>query len=179
MKRKVFGIVPALLVIGLVTAATAADLECWMWNTDNFSKESTAADITRCVEAGANLRDRDSKGVTPLHKAAKYNHDPAVIKALIDVGAFVHARTTNRETPLHFAAEYNDNPIVIKTLVDAGAEVRAWNEYYWRSLHNAAAFNENPDIIKALIDAGADVNVQTGFGTEPVNDFETLTIAIY
>ena len=60
---------------------------------------------------------------TPLHYAAGYNKNPAVIETLLKAGAEVNAGGSIENTPLHSAAGANKNPAVIETLIKAGAEV--------------------------------------------------------
>lgn len=49
----------------------AAQLACRSWNTKAFFTAATVADVSRCLEAGANIEARSGKGnTTPLHLAA-------------------------------------------------------------------------------------------------------------
>ena len=73
----------------------------------------------------ADLHVRDEKRLTPLHLAAQYNENPAVITALLKAGADLHARDEHGLTPLHWAAWKNKNPVVIAALLDAGADPAA------------------------------------------------------
>ena len=77
--------------------------------------------------AGAGIDGRDEeRGLTPLHVAARYNADPAVIETLLSAGAKINARDpADGWTPLHFAARYNANPAVLETLLAAGASIDA------------------------------------------------------
>lgn len=45
-------------------------------------------------------------GVTPLHVAAHYDHQPVAL-LLLDKGASPHAAAKNGHTPLHIAARKN------------------------------------------------------------------------
>ena len=59
------------------------------------------ADVTRCLQAGANIEARGGKSEwTTLHMAAEHSDYPAVMKALLDAGANIEARTENGWTPL-------------------------------------------------------------------------------
>ncbi|MDE2757944.1 MAG: ankyrin repeat domain-containing protein [Acidobacteriota bacterium] len=68
------------------------------------------------------LEERDGFGRTPLHVAAWFNKNPAVIEFLLKAGADLEARDPDGDTPLHLAAWFNDNPAVIEALLKAGAD---------------------------------------------------------
>ena len=147
--------------------AVAVDCEAWSWNTSEFFVQATLEEVRDCLAAGANARQVDEYGRTPLDYAAWYTDDPAIIRALLDAGAEVNARNESGWTPLHYAAWYTNNPAIIRALLDAGAEVNARNESGWTPLHNAAAASDNPDIIAVLLDAGAEVNARNESGWTP------------
>ncbi len=77
------------------------------------------------VDLGA--RQEASQGWTPLHAAAQFSDNPAVITALVAAGAEVDAREDDGDTPLHLAARYNYNSAVTLALLGAGADVTARN----------------------------------------------------
>ena len=58
-----------------------------------------AADMTDCLQSGADPKARDEGGRTPLHRAAESNENPAVIEALLDAGADLKARDRLGVTP--------------------------------------------------------------------------------
>lgn len=72
-----------------------------------FKRASEAADVSRWLEAGADLNARDENGLTPLHRAAAFSKTPAVVNALLEAGADLNARmrterrrlTLRRRTP--------------------------------------------------------------------------------
>lgn len=68
---------------------------------------------------------QDGSGFTPLHNAAGWSANPAIIETLVAAGAEVNARDRDGDTPLHNAARFNDNPAVITALLDAGADAAA------------------------------------------------------
>ena len=84
--------------------------------------------MTDCLASGADIKARDEDGETPLHRAARFNENPAVIAALLDAGAEIEARNEDGHTPLHRAARLNKNPAVIAALLDAGADPEARDE---------------------------------------------------
>lgn len=114
--------------------------------------------MTAFIEAGAQISVADNRGWTPLHSAARYNSDPAVLSALLQAGAVVHAKDNSGDTALHWAAAENTNVEIVNRLLDAGANVNARDKYGWLPIHTAADRNSNPEVIEALLMAGAERN---------------------
>lgn len=158
-------------------AAQAASADCAGWDTWGFFKQATLQHVRGCLAAGVRVNIRDSEGQTPLHRAAVYAADPAIIRALVGAGAAVNARDDNGLTPLHNAATVagaiaggvTAGPNVIGALVAAGADVNARADLDTTPLHFAALRNPNPAVITALANAGADVNAWNEFGTTPLH----------
>ena len=147
-----------LITAGAPTEAQPAP-DCGHWKTKYFFRTATLVSVTACLAAGADPMARHHKyGDTPLHFAARYNKNPAVIEALLKAGADPMAQqgNWNKTTPLHLAAMFNENPAVIEALLKAGADPMAHNWNKTTPLHLAARFNANPETIKALIDVGID-----------------------
>ena len=111
--------------------------------------------IETLLAAGADLEVRDDEDRTPLHTAARYNENPAVIETLLAAGADLEVRTKKRHTPLHTAARSNENPAVIETLLAAGADVEVRTKKRHTPLHFATEDNENPAVRAVLLAAGA------------------------
>ena len=84
-----------------VVPALAAD-SCKGWNTTYFFYLAGAADISRCLKAGADVNAKDKGGYTPLHNALGHEK-PEVIAALLEAGAKVNVRDEDGEMPLHRA----------------------------------------------------------------------------
>ena len=59
--------------------------------------------IAVLIDAGADLKATDEGGVTPLHSAAAYNHNPSVLAALIDAGADLKATDEDGQTSWDYA----------------------------------------------------------------------------
>ena len=84
--------VVGVLAAGLTLAnAAAAQLACRSWNTGAFFTAATVADVSRCLEAGANIEARSKDGFTALHFATEGS--PDVLKALLAAGANIDARS--------------------------------------------------------------------------------------
>ena len=131
----------------------------------DFMKRATPEAIQRHAEkADVNARG-GAWGSSPLHMAADFNENPAVVKTLVQLGADVNARDRYSEnSPLHRAAWFNKASAVIKALIDEGADVNAPAEDGYAPLHDAACNNKNPAVVLTLLDAGADANVITEDG---------------
>ena len=143
---------------------------CADWNTVTFFEAAEVSDVTRCLQAGADLNAQDETRLTPLHRAAGRTEAPAVIEALLNAGADLNARALFDNTPLHFAADTNEAPAVIEALLNAGANPNARNGFNDTPLHRAALTTETPAVIEALLNAGADPNVWNNFANTPLHN---------
>ena len=99
--------------------------ECGQWCEAEFWKTATLAGVQADIADGVDVQTRSEYGATPLHWAATFNVDEAIISVLVEAGADVHARTEGGWTPLHRAAAFNANPDVITVLLKAGADLKA------------------------------------------------------
>ncbi len=124
---------------------------------------ATAAEIQGLLAKGFSLSARTREGATPLHYAARYNDNPAVLRTLIRLGADPNARDREGRTPLHYAARWNVNPAVLRTLVALGAKVDARDAYGETPLLHAA---ENlTAVFLTLLELGADPSARTRDGS--------------
>ncbi len=105
-----------------------AVVSCEDWNTASFFERADAAELSRCIKAGAKVDARDETGATPLHLVAQHGKSPAVVTALVEAGARVGARNETGATPLHTAAAKGTSPAVIQALLAAGADPKAKDE---------------------------------------------------
>ena len=129
----------------------------WYTYPWEFFAAATLAEVGGCLEAGARVNARNSWGTTPLHWAAGYSGDPAIIGALLAATeAEADIRGGRGQTPLHRAVSFSDNPAIIGALLAAGAKVNARDEDGDTPLHLAAKWSDNPAVIEVLLASGAD-----------------------
>ena len=172
------------------SSGTVADpADCRLWPSPVFFAGATAAHVAECLEAGAEVASGRGQryfgtgsgrlvsypdGSNPLHMAATWTRDPAVITLLARAGADVGARNQeysspmdHHHAPLDHAARDNPDPAVIAALVAAGAEVNAWSAQA-TPLHEAAG-NANPEVAVALLEAGARMDLLAAGGRTPLH----------
>ena len=131
------------------------------WNTIDFFEIATVAAVTAHLNSGADVNARDQCGYTPLHFAAAFNSNPAVVKTLLNAGADLQAADYEwGATPLHWGAWSSKNPSVITALLDNDADPNAQDKGGGTSLHAAAFNNSNPAILNVLLDAGAKTDIR-------------------
>ena len=134
---------------------------CDDWNRRTFFTTASVETVTACLEAGADPNAKTKSGETPLHSAAMYSSDPAIIAKLVEAGADLEAQGKFGDAPLHDAASINDHPAIIAALVEAGANLQARDQMGQTPLHDSAGrFQTNPAMVAALLEAGADPNAQ-------------------
>ena len=151
-----------------VSAAPAlAGVSCEGWNTSWFFQRAGAADISRCLNTGADPNARDEDGLTPLHYAATESETPAIVTALVRAGSNPNARDEKGRTPLHYAVLKSTTPAVVTALVKAGADLNARSKSGATPLHLAALENKTSVIVAALLDAGANPAARDKEGKTP------------
>ena len=143
--------------------------DCAAWYTREYFRTATVNEVTACLDAAADANARDSFGIMPLHWAAQFNANAAVLETLLAAGADVGARDHFvGYTPLHRAARYNTNPAVLEVLITAGADVGARNDDGFTALHLAARYNANPAVLDILLAAGAEIEDRDRAGLTPL-----------
>ncbi|SAY38943.1 ankyrin repeat domain-containing protein, partial [Candidatus Synechococcus spongiarum] len=142
---------------------SSSEPSCQDWNTRDFFEMATEDDVSRCLNAGADIEARDELGWTPLHWAAHSSDSPAVVKALLDADANLEAKDELGWTPMNRAALFSDSPAVVKALLDAGATICD------TPLHRAAAFSESPGAVKDLLNDGANLEARDELGATPLH----------
>lgn len=117
---------------------------------------------TATVESLSKLLDYDGTVVSAvgprgslLHRLARLNSDPDVIKLLLDRGADVQAVDSIGENAL-FEAALGKSPEIVALLVERGIPVNAESRYSETAL-NAGARDGDPAVVEMLLDLGADI----------------------
>ena len=85
-----------------------------------FPVDDSHAVIQGLLGAGADVEARDDEGRTLLHRAARDNPNPRVLRPLLGAGADLEARNEVGGTPLHRAAS-KLNPALLRLLLTTGA----------------------------------------------------------
>nr|KAG5685639.1 hypothetical protein BaRGS_001375 [Batillaria attramentaria] len=83
------------------------------------------------------LEDKDDKGNTALHLAAK-NGNTELAATLIEKGAKVDEPNSDRNTPIHLAVENRDSDVLQLLLKKPVRDIDAWNDKQETALHMAA-----------------------------------------
>ena len=91
----------------LLAAAPAIGADCNAWNTKAFFETATMEVVTNCIRSGADPNARDELDRTPLHFAASWNQNPAIIEVLLKAGADPEARNNYGKTPWDLTKENN------------------------------------------------------------------------
>ncbi|KAH7927884.1 ankyrin [Leucogyrophana mollusca] len=80
--------------------------------------------VSRMIQNGADVNNRDHVGRTPLHLAISAQSSDAAC-SLIDAGALITARLTDGRTALHMAAQAGDITVVQKLLERSAHNMKA------------------------------------------------------
>ncbi len=165
-----------LVMVAVITFLMTSCLTTTFGTTNNktmslldIAKSGTFEEVSRAIDNGAEIDERNMFSVTPLMLATA-NKDPRVAIALIAAGANVNIEALGSYTPLFYAVEINRNSTIeiIDALVKAGADIEHKNYKGQTVLLYAAEMNNSEDILSYLIDLGANTSAVDNNG----NDFE-------
>lgn len=107
-----------ILLLLVVTTMLGMPSFCFAQTPHSLLRNSTPEDGKKALEmmkkdlSWINRNDSESQE-TPLHVAARFNHE-VVVKWLLDNGADVNAQAYNRFTPLHLTT----NPEIVKLILE-------------------------------------------------------------
>lgn len=133
-------------------------------NLHKLAVTGSADSILQALTSGADIEERNGRGLTPLMVAAARGR-PETVRALVEGGADLEARvnrngvrdgvSTKGATALMLASRHT-----VQALLDAGANIEA------RTLlgHTPLMMAKDCHVVQALIAAGADVNARTWDG---------------
>ena len=166
MNQSIGLIISALLLGSRLALADG----CSNWNDTGYFAGASVATVASCLRTGIRSNTRNERGDTPLHDAARFADDLAIVHALLEAGADPNAPNKGGHTPLHEAARYARNSTVITVLLDEGADPDAADRRGRTPLHAAAArIRDDPAVVAALLAAGADPNAVDELGRTPLH----------
>lgn len=113
------------------------------------------------------VNSRNTKRLTPLHEAAKWN-DPDIVELLLENGADIHAKDEEGYAALHYAARGARGTETLALLLERGADIEARDKIGNTPLLVAVRFNSTQEpIADFLIQRGADRHVRNYYGDTP------------
>ncbi|KAH8432426.1 uncharacterized protein LDX57_010062 [Aspergillus melleus] len=117
--------------------------------------------VRMLVDNGADIRDIDRYGQTPLHRAAYHGHE-AVVALLLDRGAIPDHQDSNGYSSTLFAASFGFKAVLTR-LFTAGAELDLQDQSGNTVLHHAA-MKGHLTIVEQLITHGYDLEQKNSAG---------------
>ncbi|MFK7823455.1 MAG: ankyrin repeat domain-containing protein [Oligoflexales bacterium] len=108
--------------------------------------------LSLLVRSGANYRQPDKQGNTPLINACKEKNEK-IVKKLIALGTDINFANLDGRTAISYAIEM-DSVSIVERLINAHADLSEKNYLFY------AIINHSYQIAKILLDAGADPNLK-------------------
>ena len=130
----IMAVAAAIIVVAIATpkVCSIADMLVGEPRETNFWRTAGASEVASRIHWGMDLDDTrrryygsSHEDGSPLHWAAAFSADPAVITLLLEQGADIEARSSYQRTPLHWAALSNAEPGITATLLEHGADLTA------------------------------------------------------
>jgi ankyrin repeat protein/tetratricopeptide (TPR) repeat protein len=113
--------------------------------------------LTRLLDGGADINQRDEFGRSPLINAVRGEH-PEVAMELLRRGADVNLPSLENETPIMYTTEHGDLALT-RELVRRGAIITMSARNGGSALYQASRLGHR-DIVEFLLDCGAGVDIQ-------------------
>jgi hypothetical protein len=111
----------------------------------------TLQEIETRLKHGADINERNKNGETPLHRAAAFNTNVAILNALITNGAHLNAKDKDHgQTPLHYAVLNNAPARILESLIRHGADVHAHDKNGITPLDAAQTDEKKQIMLKAM-----------------------------
>ena len=127
-------------------------------------------EVQRQLDAGVDVNEESSTGLTPLHYAASSGHND-IVELLIERGANVNATYSGKgATPLDYA-HWGDHEEVIETLNAHNAQrehEKGGKGIGHSSVIHDAALDGDIDEVQRQLDAGVDPNLKSSKGATPL-----------
>ena len=159
MKHLLLTTIAAVLLVGTAFADPIHDAAL----DGDFDK------VQRQLDAGVDVNEESSTGLTPLHYAANSGHND-IVELLIERGANVNATDSGKGgTPLDYAY-WGDQEEVIETLNAHNAQrehEKGGKGIGQSSLIHDAALDGDIDEVQRQLDAGVDPNLKSSKGATP------------
>jgi len=121
--------------------------------------------ISVLLQAGANLKYRDSSGASAFSLAAQFG-TLATVRKLLEAKSDINVKELNGWSSLHGAAK-TGNLGVVNLLLELKADVNAENFQKYTPLHVAAWYGTHK-MVQTLLEAKASVNAITDDGFTPL-----------
>ena len=126
--------------------------------------------VSLLLDRGADIESHDDIGLTPLHRASKYNKTPKVVELLLDRGNsdIIEARDHFGRTPLHEAGA-NSSKEVVALLLGRGADINAHDFSRRTPLYSAISFSKTPEVVELMLSRRADINARDNLAETPLH----------